>query len=246
MATHPDVDYLDIDPRIPGQTYVAMSFLSPEDVIVQKDTYVFSEYIKNFSVQVLNMFEGLKKAYPDKLTDIEYIMRNNEHFLTQDGLHEDFVTWRRIHESDLDAKFKDSSDFVTTTRGVKCRGVFSSQQEVVAHIEKLKKLDKYHDIFVTEVGAWAPWDPSALDHNSNVEYREKELNTLAGKYKELRDQQLQKTDEERKNVRNKLSELMPSLDTTPIQIMKDAMLVGEEKLNKMIEEKTGPSLSEDA
>ena len=44
-----EVDYLDEDKPIRGQNFVLLSFLSPEDVLVNKEAYMFSQFLTKFS-----------------------------------------------------------------------------------------------------------------------------------------------------------------------------------------------------
>lgn len=43
--------YLESDKDIPGQHYVALSFLSPEKVLANKDIFFFSEFMKDYEIQ---------------------------------------------------------------------------------------------------------------------------------------------------------------------------------------------------
>jgi len=43
--------YLEADKELPGQHYVALSFLSPNKVLENKDLYFFSEFIKDYELQ---------------------------------------------------------------------------------------------------------------------------------------------------------------------------------------------------
>lgn len=43
--------YLESDKDIPGQHYVALSFLSPEKVLANKEIYFFSEFMKDYEIQ---------------------------------------------------------------------------------------------------------------------------------------------------------------------------------------------------
>jgi hypothetical protein len=47
-----------------------------------------------------------------------------------------------------------------TVRGVKVRGVYASLDEAQVASDKLKKKDKYFNIYIGEVGKWLPWDPT--------------------------------------------------------------------------------------
>ena len=67
--------------------------------------------------------------------------------------------------------------FQTSVRGLKVRGVFSSQEEAEERCKKLRDIDPNHDIFVGPVGMWIPWDPDAYK-TGRVEFMEEELNQL--------------------------------------------------------------------
>ena len=43
--------YLEADKDIPGQHYVCLTFLSPEKVLASKDTFLFSEFLKDYEIQ---------------------------------------------------------------------------------------------------------------------------------------------------------------------------------------------------
>ena len=69
-----------------------------------------------------------------------------------------------------------------TQRGVKIRGVYATRSEADAASAKLKKKDKYFDIFVGEVGKWLPWD--SMKHAEEVKYQNKKLDKIMSKLHE--------------------------------------------------------------
>jgi hypothetical protein len=71
-------------------------------------------------------------------------------------------------------------------RGVKVRGVYGNPKEAEIKAKKLQGKDKYHNIFMGEVGKWTPWDP-APHEVKDQEYNNDQLNTLMKKYKENED-----------------------------------------------------------
>lgn len=83
---------------------------------------------------------------------------------------------------ELEDKFYAKNEFRTTVRGLKIRGVFSSQEEAVARSKKLQRNDPIHNIFVGEIGKWLPWDPNPKDI-AEQEYAEDQLNQLMKGYK---------------------------------------------------------------
>jgi hypothetical protein len=61
MVSTKEVDYLDEDKPIRGQNFVLLSFLSPEDVIVNKEAYIFTKFIEKFSDDMKKLLEGIKE-----------------------------------------------------------------------------------------------------------------------------------------------------------------------------------------
>ena len=70
--------------------------------------------------------------------------------------------------------------------GIKIRGVFETYEEAKVHTEKLQKLDKFHNIFIGEVGKWLPFDVdiSNMETEEDPVYREKSLNQYMKAYKD--------------------------------------------------------------
>ncbi len=60
--------YLEADKEIPGQHYVALSFLSPEKVLANKDIFFFNEFLKDYEIQYkIKATEGFVMAEVAKL-----------------------------------------------------------------------------------------------------------------------------------------------------------------------------------
>mgnify|MGYP001071983810 CR=1 FL=1 len=70
--------------------------------------------------------------------------------------------------------------------GVKIRGVFETYEEAKARCDTLQKLDKYHNIFVGEVGKWLPFnvDIATMETDDDPVYREQALNQYMKAYKD--------------------------------------------------------------
>ena len=50
-SAEPREDFLEEDQEIPGQKFVLLSFLSPEKVLASKDSYFFTEFVKDYEIQ---------------------------------------------------------------------------------------------------------------------------------------------------------------------------------------------------
>lgn len=68
-------------------------------------------------------------------------------------------------------------------RGVKIRGAYATEQEARAAAEKIRKKDKFFDVFVGEMGKWLPWDPDPM-HVKEAKYGNKKLNKIMKKVHE--------------------------------------------------------------
>jgi hypothetical protein len=69
--------------------------------------------------------------------------------------------------------------------GIKVRGVYEEYSEAAARAEQLQKIDKFHHVFVGELGKWLPFDVDVSNMGSEDQvYREKSLNKYMKSYKE--------------------------------------------------------------
>jgi hypothetical protein len=90
------------------------------------------------------------------------------------------------NKTKLEDEFYAMNDFRTSVRGMKVRGVYGNPKEAELKAKKLQTKDKYHNIFIGDVGKWLPWDPQPHEI-ADQEYAQEELNTLMRKYKENED-----------------------------------------------------------
>lgn len=181
-----EVDYLDEDKKIRGQNYVLLSFISPEDIIVNKEAYYFSKFLEQFSKDMTTLFSGIESKYPDAKDMVETLKVNHKYILDSNEMHEQYKFFKSVNSSDIESQYHRDNNFQTSIRGLKVRGVFDTIEEAKNRSEFLKKIDNKFDIFIGEVGCWCPWSPNPNDLQ-NQEYSETQLNTLMKKYKENMD-----------------------------------------------------------
>jgi hypothetical protein len=81
-------------------------------------------------------------------------------------------------------------------RAFKIRGVYSSSEKAEKRCEEIRKFDRYHNVFVGEVGKWLPWDDDASNAEEAV-YAEPKLNDMMKAYKDSQ-QKATEYNEERK------------------------------------------------
>lgn len=181
-----NVDLLDEDKPIAGQKYVCLSFISPEDIIKNREMFLFENFLKQFEIkktfekfnQFINYISYKYSIDNDKLNkDVEEFCKEERDKLFVTTLEDDFKTFCDNNEDKLMEEFNKDNNFQTSTRGIKVRGVFASQEEAELRCKFLREQDSNHDVYVGQVGLWMPFHPEAYK-TGRVEYLEKELNEL--------------------------------------------------------------------
>ena len=181
------VDLLEEDKPISGQKFVCVSFISPEKILKQKESFFFQEFLKRWDfnksmekfVQFLNFVSFKYNLTFDDLTNDfnEFITDEKENLIKDNSFENDYKTFVDKCEEELELAFNKQYQFQTSTRGLKIRGSYSSQEEAELRCKLLREVDPNHDILVGPVGVWMPWDPDAYK-TGKVEYLEEELNQL--------------------------------------------------------------------
>ena len=180
------VDLCDEDQSIAGQKFVCMSFISPEKVLKKRETYLFEKFVQQWDMaKSMEKFSGFLQfmAYKYNLNveaaiaDYNDFIKEEEERIKADSLEADFKNFMDKNEERLNLEFNKEQAFQTSTRGLKVRGVFNTQEEAEMRCKKLREIDPNHDIYVGPVGMWIPWDPDAYK-TGRIEFMEEELNQL--------------------------------------------------------------------
>lgn len=150
------IDYLEVDDPIPGQQYVCLSFVSPEELIQSKESFKVAKF--------------LQSVCKDKDMDFKRTMEQYKDF-----------TYK--FQEDLQKDFDEQNNFQTNVRGLKVRGVYNTKEEANRRAKKLQTLDSDFNVFVGQVGYWLPWDPCA-DKIEDENFINSQLNDMMDKYKE--------------------------------------------------------------
>jgi hypothetical protein len=122
----------------------------------------------------------------DVLTNYTSFIQKSRSDLTKTKITEAYDDFIYANKSKLEEEFYAKNEFRTSIRGVKVRGVYGNPKEAEIKAKKLQGKDKYHNIFMAEVGKWTPWDPSP-NEVKDQEYNNDQLNNLMKKYKENED-----------------------------------------------------------
>jgi hypothetical protein len=180
------VDYLDVDKPLPGQNYACISFVSPDELMKQKELFLFNKYMNQRCGELENAVSEVIKKCSDELKnkierDIVEKLRLEMKY-TYNEFKSKYDDFRYKFNDELNAAFEKVSDKKTSIRGVKVRGCYDSYEQAEKRAKALQRTDRSFHVFVGQVGYWLPWDPNA-DQVQDEEYLEGELNTLMKEYK---------------------------------------------------------------
>ena len=180
------VDLLEEDKPISGQKFVCISFVSPENILKQKNHFFFQEFLKHYDfkksvdkfTQFLNFMSfKYNMKFDDIMNDFQEYIKSEKDTFSDDYVNEEYKNFLDANEERLDDEFNTSYDFQTAVRGLKVRGTYSTQEEAELRCKLLREVDPNHNVYVGPVGMWMPWEPEAYK-TGRVEYLEDELNQL--------------------------------------------------------------------
>ena len=150
------IDYLEVDTPIGGQNYVCLSFISPESLMQNKETFKCAKFLQSYCKEQKLKFEDVYSKYND---------------------------FCYKYEDKLQRDFDEQNNFQTSLRGVKVRGVFDTRQAAEAKAKSLSNTDSAFHVFIGQVGYWLPWDPNA-DKVDDEHFQNTQLNDMMEKYQE--------------------------------------------------------------
>lgn len=180
------IDLLDEDKPLSGQKFVCVSFVSPENILKQRQHFMFEQFLKYFdfskSVEKFTQFLNFTSYkynlnFENVMKDFEEFIAAEKESLSKTNISDDYKTYLDKNEEGLTDDFNSQNEFQTSVRGLKVRGVYSTQAEAELRCKMLREIDPNHNVYVGPVGLWMPWEPEAYK-TGRVEYLETELNQL--------------------------------------------------------------------
>jgi hypothetical protein len=212
------IDLCDEDPTIAGQKFACISFVSPEKILKKREVYLFDQFIKQweFSKSMERYFDFIhfisyKYSFDvnNLIDDFNDFVKEETAKLRKSGIEDDYKNFIDKHEDKMNEQFNREHAFQTSVRGIKIRGVFSTQDEAENKCKSLRENDPNHDIYVGPVGIWIPWDPDAYK-TGRVEHMEEELNAL---HKEkIKNEELAKKEFEERIRETKKKAIMENIE----------------------------------
>ena len=180
------VDLLDQDPPLAGQKFVCLSFVSPENILKDKQHFFFEQFLKTYELRkgidkFTEFLAFISYKHGVDLTvlnaDFESYVLEEKESLANSDITEEFKTFVEQNDERLCKQFDQAHEFQTSVRSLKIRGSYGTQQEAEIRAQSLRRMDNAHNILVGEVGTWMPWDPEAYK-TGRVEYLEGLQNRL--------------------------------------------------------------------
>jgi len=239
-------DFLEKDAAIRGQNYVCLSFLFPEDVIINKEAFIFSRFMKDISGDLKLFFDNSKEKFKDDInmvSSLQSIQDRYDYLFTPKSMDAQYKFFKDVHGGDLDKEYSEANDFITNIRGIKVRGVYDTLMEAQKRAQYLQKKDPKFNLVIGEVGSWCPLTPHISDIE-NQEYCETELNTLMKKYKDNIEETdiyyQSRKDDMVKSVKDSNNGVKHSMED---QMRQDEGTSSEKNIKDMIEEESNHDLA---
>eukprot|EP00798_Chlamydomonas_sp_ICE-L_P025499 gene25499-11155_t len=187
LVSTKEKDYLEQDEGIRGQRFACISFVSPEDVLVQKETFVLSRFLSDLCKDVDIMLTNVTTLHgggQDSLEESVRLIRERYAYMwSESSMQDELNAYRLSRESTLDQEFRETTGDLSKTsiRGFKIRGVYGSLDEAKNRAKVISRTDNKFNVYIAEVGCWCPWSPNP-DDITDCEYSETQLNTLMKNY----------------------------------------------------------------
>jgi len=102
--------------------------------------------------------------------------------------------------------------------GIKIRGVFETYEDAKVHADRLQKQDKFHNVFVGEVGKWLPFDVdiATMQTEDDPVYREQALNQYMKAYKDcLKEEEIEEKDRKEQTLKANNANVVTGLTDAP-------------------------------
>ncbi len=227
------VDVLEEDKPIAGQKFACVSFISPEKVLEDKNSFFFDKFLKKWelskSLEKFTQFVNFLSYkynfnFDDASKELEDFIKTEKEILLKTSMYEEYKTYMDNNEERLQKSFDEKHEFQTSTRGVKIRGCFPSQGEAEIRAKLLRELDPNHDVFVGPVGLWMPFDPEAYK-TGRVEYLEDELNQL-----------MHEKNKNEQNAKNTFDNRIKEAKLNAIEENKEKALASGNKLSQTVDD----------
>ncbi len=182
-----EADYLEQDPQIRGQRFACISFVSPRDAIASKEAYAARKFLSDVAKDVAQTLENVDAAFGEVNSSIRdtvsQLKERHAYLWDEAAVQQEYKLFLTQQATEIDDGFiVEHGNFKSSVHGFKIRGVYDSVEEAKDRGKAIRRFDDKFHVYVSEVGCWCPWNPSA--DKIDAEYAEAQLNTMMKKYDE--------------------------------------------------------------
>lgn len=173
-------------PTLPGQEYGVYSFVSPENIIKQREFYTFERFVRqwNFTSSV-SAYAGFMQFISHKYKiNIDMLQADLKEFVVSEAeelrrfnISDDYSYFVESNFDSLEKEYKAVYGFETSVRAFVHHGSYPTNEKASDAAEKLRKNSQHHTISVCKHGHWTPFDPH-MYQVKNINYLNPELNQL--------------------------------------------------------------------
>ena len=93
-------DFLEVDPKLPGQNFACLSFVSPEKMLKEKEVHFVSKFL-----------EHLFNADDQYTIDMKNKMMDNEQKIDYTTIHKFYHDWKYSRTEKLEQEFYETNDY---------------------------------------------------------------------------------------------------------------------------------------
>jgi hypothetical protein len=232
------VDYLKVDPKIPGQNFVCLSFVEPtnQDLVVDRESFFASKFVREFVGDYLQAKDYVDSNPEEKASD-EIKAKLD---LSVEAMEKKFYEFRSFNMAKLQTEFEeqDEKNKRVSMKGIKVRGTFNTLEEANERAKEMRKTEEAFHVYVGQVGYWMPFMPANTD-DITAEYDEDDLNELVhSKIKEDEKRKIEYEERKRKmmeEVAKEEAEKKKNLETVEEGDEEEIAEIVEEDVDDIVE-----------
>lgn len=150
-------DFLEQDAAVRGQSYVCLSFLSPEDAIASKNAHAVSAFMRAFCRDFKTLYGDVQTAAaktddPALAPMLDSLAERYAYALDPEAMKTEFDSFCRANDAVLHQEYARLTDDVCSIRGIKVRGSYETEKEARHRAQQLMRTDPNFDVYVASVG----------------------------------------------------------------------------------------------
>lgn len=162
-------EYLTEDPELRGQKYVCLSFLSPEDLLANKDVFFFENYVNEYAKNLDTLISGLRQKFETDAKEVGALLKaereregaNPESVLAIEAIHDKYRASTEMldHIRDINPQYfkpeslQDDFRFYRQVNGSRLDAEFHEKNQFRTSIRAIKVRGVFETVQEAEIRA---------------------------------------------------------------------------------------------